>query len=129
MGYKLTNGTEDTLSLSAEEWEMILKLANSPVGWEPQEGKDYTRGRIDSEEASIMAESVKGMIGQASSQRAFQYPEETRHTRQELREDLGYEEEPLKFFGSPQQRYIAQGFFRLASAGAFEVVPDSNNPG
>lgn len=125
MGYKLTSkATGEALRLSSGEWKMLQELAASPVGWKPQEDRDYTRGMIDPEEASKIAESVKEMLAHVSSQHAYQYPEETRQTRQELKEDLGYEEEPLRFFGNPPKRAKAEDFVRLASAGAFEIIPE-----
>ena len=127
MGYTLTSeATNQSLSLSSGEWKILRDLASSPAGWTPREGRDYTaRGRIDSEEALEIAESVEGMLGEASSEQTYQQHEQSPETIQELRESLGYEEEPLTFFGDPRRRYKAERFVRLASAGAFEIVPDS----
>jgi hypothetical protein len=59
MEYTLSSeATRQTLLLNALEWEMLRKLAAQPAGWEPNEERDYTQGRISAEEALKMAESV-----------------------------------------------------------------------
>lgn len=125
MGYKLTSEKEGgTLQLSTGEWEMLQQLAASPGGWEPRENRDYTRGRIDPEEASEMADSVREMLPAASMGPDDARTEEPLRTRQGLRESLGYEQDSLSFFGDPHRRYKGDGFVRLASDGASEIILD-----
>ena len=124
MGYMLiSEPTDETLSLSSREWEMLRILAAFPSGWEPQEDRDYTRGRISPKEASEMAESLKGLLPYLSREAPEERPEEPR-TVAELRNSLGYiEGDPLTFFGDVDRRHKVEGFVQLASVGAFEVLP------
>ncbi len=137
MGYRLTNeATGEVLKLGSREWEMLLKLAAIEAGpWEPQEGRDYTRGSIASEEASRMARSVGELLRHLSRGHAGEQPEETQRrptgdfepwTRQEMLNHLGYtEEDPLAFFSASRRRHMGERFIRLASKGAFEVIPEA----
>jgi hypothetical protein len=125
MAYTLTSqATGEMMELGSREWEKLLELAATSGGnWERQEDRDYNSGQIDSEEAALMAESVEGLLPYtSSSERSDQQPEETRRTREGLRESLGHEEDPLTFFGDPRRRHKAQHFVRLASLGAFQIA-------
>ena len=136
MGYKLiSEPTDETLSLSSREWEMLRRLAAYPEDasvWGPEEGMDYTRGGISAEEASRMAHSVSEALMQIRKHAAEPTEEAQRHpsgnfetwTRQEMLNHLGpSEENPLEFFSSPRRLRRGENFVRLASAGAFEVLP------
>jgi len=46
------------------------KAGAQPAGWAPREDRDYTRGRICTEEALEMAESVEEMLPYLSRERA-----------------------------------------------------------
>jgi hypothetical protein len=114
---------DEALTLTSREWEMLRKLAAEPPGWKPQEDRDYTRGCISSEEAANMAESVKGQLAYLWRERP-DAPSEEVHTLFELRDSLGYVEgDPHTFFGDVDRRRKVEEFIRLASAGAFEVLP------
>jgi hypothetical protein len=129
MSYTLIKSeiTDEALTLTSREWEMLLKLAAEPPGWKPQEDRDYTRGRISSEEAADMAESVKGQLAYLWRERP-DAPSEEVHTLFELRDSLGYVEgDPHTFFGDQNRRRKAEAFVLLASAGAFEVQPRPHN--
>jgi hypothetical protein len=125
MSYTLIKSeiTDEALTLTSREWEMLRKLAAEPPGWKPQEGRDYTRGRISSEEAADMAESVKGQLAYLWRERP-DAPSEEVHTLFELRDSLGYVEgDPHTFFGDQDRRRKVEAFVLLALAGAFEVRP------
>jgi hypothetical protein len=125
MSYTLIKSeiTDETLKLSSREWEMLRKLAAEPPGWKPQEGRDYTRGRIASEEAADLAESVKGQLAYLWRERP-DAPSEEVHTLFELRDSLGYVEgDPHTFFGDLGRRRKVEAFVLLALAGALEVRP------
>ncbi len=115
--------TDETLTLTSREWEMLRKLAAEPPGWKPQEDRDYTRGRISSEEAANMAESVKGQLAYLWRESPDAQAGEV-HTLFELRNSLGYVEgDPHTFFGDLDRRRKVEVFVLLASAGAIEVLP------
>jgi len=124
MGYVLTSqATGETLPLSAREWEMIRALAAQPPGWDPKGDRDYTGGRIPTDEASVMAESVKGQLRYLSRAHSVEQAGEAR-TVPELRESLGHVQgDSRTFFGDDARRRKGEDFVRLASAGAFEVLP------
>jgi hypothetical protein len=125
MGYTLTNkATDETVELGSREWEKLLELAATSGGdWERQEDRDYNSGQIDSEEAALMAESIEGLLPYTSpSERSDQQPDQTRRTREGLRESLGHEEDPLTFFGDPPRRHKAQQFVHLTSLGTFQIT-------
>ena len=125
MSYTLIKSeiTDEALTLTSREWEMLRKLAAELPGWKPQEDRDYTRDRISSEEAADMAESVKGQLAYLWRERPDAQAEEV-HTLFELRDSLGYVEgDPHTFFGDLDRRRKVEGFVLIASAGAFEVLP------
>ncbi len=133
MSYKLiSEATGETLQLGSREWEVLRRLAATEGGvWKPQEGRDYTRGRISPEEASEMADSVNELLQHASTHPGEQTEETPRRplgafetwTRQEMLDYLAYtEESPLEFFSPAHRRHMGESFVRLASKGAFEVI-------
>ena len=134
MSYKLiSEGTGETLSLSSVEWEMLQKLAALGGGaWQPQEGRDYTRGIVSAEDASDMANSVDEALGQIRAHAGEPTEERRRRpsgafepwTRQEMLDHLGdTEEDPLKFFSLPHKMHRGESFVRIPSKGDFEVLP------
>ena len=137
MSYELiSEATDETLPLSSREWVMLRKLAAYPEDagvWGPEEGMDYTRGFISAEEASRMAQSVNEALTQIREHAAEPTEEAQRRpsgnfetrTRQEMQDQLGLSEEnPLEFFNAPRRLRRGENFVRLASAGAFKVLPD-----
>jgi hypothetical protein len=125
MDYVLSSqATGEALPLSAREWEMLLKLAEQPAGWEPKGDRDYTRGTVPAEEAAEMAESVRRALSQLWKERADEQAAAEARTLAELRNSLGYVEgDPHTFFGDAAGRLKVEDFVRTASAGAFEVLP------
>jgi hypothetical protein len=131
MSYTLIKSemTDEALTLTSREWEMLRKLAAEPPGWKPREDRDYTRGRISSEEAAEMAESVKGQLAYLWRERP-DAPAEEVHTLFELRDSLGYVEgDPHTFFGDLDRRRKAEVFVLLALAGALEILPRPHDEG
>jgi hypothetical protein len=125
MSYTLIKSeiTDEALTLTSREWEMLRKLAAEPPGWKPQGDRDYTRGWISPEEATDMAESVKGQLAYLWRERPDAQAEEP-HSLFELRDSLGYVEgDPHTFFGDQDRRRKVEAFVLLASAGPFEVLP------
>ena len=137
MGYQLTSeATGVVLPLNPREWEMLLKLAAASGEasiWEPEGGRDYTRGKVPSEEASRMAASVTEMLRQMPQEPSEEPTKAARRspagnfetwTKSEMLNHLGYtEENPLAFFSIARRRRMAERFVQLAAAGAFEVLP------
>jgi hypothetical protein len=125
MGYQLTSeSTGETLTLSPREWEMLLKLADQPAGWQPRGDREYTRGMFPAEAASEMAESVKVSLPYLSRERVGEQAGKARNV-EELPKSLGYlQGDPHTFFGDAAGRRKVERFIKLASLGAFEVLPN-----
>ncbi len=119
----LSQATGETLHLTAREWGMLRRLAAQAAGWEPNEERDYTQGRITADEALKMAESVKLFQPRLERERSAEQVLGAQ-TVEELRESLGYVAGNLiTYFGDAAGRHKVEAFVKLATAGGFEVRP------